>query len=73
MSNKLFVGSFNDMFSNMASVLGDEQRVHNVQLNTHYTSLVEIDTSRDGVSGVDLNEEATSMMQYQNPIPQPAS
>ena len=64
-SSKLFVGSFNDMFSNMSSVLGNEQRVHNVQLNTHYTSLVEIDTSRDGVSGVDLNDEAMNMTQFQ--------
>ena len=62
---KLFQGSFNDMYSNMCTVLGNDQRVSNVQLNTHYTSLIELDTSRDGVSGVDLNDEAMNMMQFQ--------
>lgn len=64
-STKLFKGSFNDMFNNMGSVLGNDQRITNVQLNTEYTRLVEIDTSRDGVSGVDLNDEAMNMMQFQ--------
>ena len=49
----------------MGSVLGNDQRITNVQLNTEYTRLVEIDTSRDGVSGVDLNDEAMNMMQFQ--------
>ena len=40
-------------------------RKDNVALNTNYTQLVEIDTSRDGVSGVDLNDEAMNLMQYQ--------
>ena len=63
--SKLFQGSFNDMFSNMMTVEGNDERVTTVKLNTHYTSLVEIDSSRDGVSGVDLNDEAMNMMQFQ--------
>ncbi|MBD5133595.1 MAG: hypothetical protein HDT38_03840 [Clostridiales bacterium] len=63
--HRLFQGSFNDMFSNMMTVQGNDSRVTNIQLNTHYTSLVEIDSSRDGVSGVDLNDEAMNMMQFQ--------
>lgn len=63
--SKLFQGSFNDMFSNMMTVEGNDERVNNVKLNTHYTALIEIDTSRDGVSGVDLNDEAMNMMQFQ--------
>lgn len=62
---KLFQGSFNDMFSNMNIVLGNDQRTTNTKLSAHYSSLVETDTSRDGVSGVDLNDEAMNMMQYQ--------
>lgn len=62
---KLFQGSFNDMFSNMNIVLGNDQRKTNIKLSSQYTSLVEIDTSREGVSGVDLNDEAMNMMQYQ--------
>ena len=65
MGKNLFTGSFNDMFSNMMTVEGNDERTTNIQLNTHYTSLIEIDTSRDGVSGVDLNDEAMNMMQYQ--------
>ena len=33
--------------------------------NTTYTSLIDLDTSREGVSGVDLNDETMNMMQYQ--------
>ena len=63
--SNLFTGSFNDMLSNMCTVLGNDQRITNVKLNTYYTSLVELDSSRDGVSGVDLNDEAMNMMQFQ--------
>ena len=62
---KLFTGSFNDMFSNMMTVQGNDELKTNISLNSHYGQLIEIDTSRDGVSGVDLNDEAMNMMQYQ--------
>lgn len=64
-SDKLFTGSFNDMFSNMCTIEGNDQRIINIQLNTAYTTYVELDSSREGVSGVDLNDEAMNMMQYQ--------
>ncbi|MCM1440995.1 MAG: flagellar basal body protein [Roseburia sp.] len=62
---RLCTASFNDMYDNMNTVLGNDQRVTNVDLSSQYTSLVEIDTNRDGVSGVDLNDEAMNMMQFQ--------
>lgn len=62
---KLFEGSFNDMLSNSCTILGNDQRVQNIKLNTTYTSLIDLDTSREGVSGVDLNDETMNMMQYQ--------
>ncbi len=62
---KLFTGSFNDMFSNMMTVEGNDERKTTIKLNSYYGQLIEIDTSRDGVSGVDLNDEAMNMMQYQ--------
>lgn len=64
-SSKLFTGSFNDMFSNMSTTLGNDQRTINVQLYQSYAQLVDLDSSRDGVSGVDLNDEAMNIMQYQ--------
>ena len=63
--DNIFIGSFNDMFSNMCTVLGNDQRSTNVELTSDYNSLLQIDTNRDGVSGVDLNDEAMNMMQYQ--------
>ena len=62
---KLFTGGFNDMFGNIMSVQGKDQRLMNVKLVSSYGSLVELDSSREGVSGVDLNDEAMNMMQYQ--------
>lgn len=64
-STHLFKGSFNDMMDNMCSVLGNDRRSTNVMLNTYYASAVELDTGRDSVSGVDLNDEAMNMIQYQ--------
>lgn len=61
----LFSGSFNDMFSNMMGVQANDAKVTNISLNNSYTTLVSLDSSREGVSGVDLNDEAMNMMQYQ--------
>lgn len=61
----LFSGSFNDMFSNMMGVEANDAKVTNISLNNSYTTLVSLDSSREGVSGVDLNDEAMNMMQYQ--------
>lgn len=62
---KLFQGSFNDMLSDSVTTLGNDQRIQTSKLNTTYTSLIDLDTSREGVSGVDLNDETMNMMQYQ--------
>ncbi len=67
-SDKLFTGNFNDMFSNMNTICGQDIRESKLGLDTSYTQLVEIDTSRDGVSGVDLNDEAMNMMQFQKAL-----
>ena len=61
----LFTGSFNDMFCNMMGVQAKDAKETNVALNNDYTTLVALDSSREGVSGVDLNDEAMNMMQYQ--------
>ncbi len=64
-SNRLFNGTFQEMLTNISGVLGNDTRSTNVMLNTYYNAAVELDTSRSSVSGVDLNDEATSLMQYQ--------
>ena len=63
--SKLFSGSFGEMFNDMCTTLGEDRRKINVNLNMYYTQVVEIDTARDGVSGVDLNDEAMNLMQFQ--------
>ena len=62
---ELFNGSFNDMLSNMMAVQGEDASITNTRLTTAATSLSEVDYSREGVSGVDLNDEAMNMIQYQ--------
>ncbi len=64
-SDNMFTGDFGDMFSRINTVLGQDIRANQIDLNNSYTQWVEIDTSRDGVSGVDLNDEAMNMMQFQ--------
>lgn len=53
------------MFSNMMGVQAKDSKATNIALNNDYTTLVALDSSREGVSGVDLNDEAMNMMQYQ--------
>ncbi|MBR2894048.1 MAG: hypothetical protein IKC03_00125 [Oscillospiraceae bacterium] len=61
----LFTGSFGNMFGNISSVLGNDQRSTQIMLDNYYASAIELDTGRDSVSSVDLNDETVNMMQYQ--------
>ena len=62
---KMFEGTFNDMLSNMMGVQAEDARITNVRLITNSISLTDLDYSREGVSGVDLNDEAMNMVTYQ--------
>jgi flagellar hook-associated protein 1 FlgK len=53
------------MLTNISAVLGNDIRSSNVMLNTYESASVELDTSRESVAGVDLNDEAMNMIQYQ--------
>ncbi len=61
----VFNGSFQEMLTKIASTLGGDLKSDNTLLNNYYLSAVDLDTSRDSVSSVDLNDEATNLMQYQ--------
>ena len=61
----LFEGSFNDMLGNMMAVQGEDADITGLRLTDYATTLNEIDFSREGVSGVDLNDEAMNMITYQ--------
>ena len=61
----IFTGSFQDMFLNIESVLGNDISSTTVVLTSYATTANNLYMDRDSVSGVDLNEEAANMMQYQ--------
>lgn len=59
-----FKGTFADMLTKIDSQLGQDTSETQQRLANDTASLVEIEVDRDSVSGVDLNDEAISMMQY---------
>lgn len=61
----LFKGSFNEMWNNIGTILGNDMMTTGTMLDTYQTSSVHLNTSRDSVSSVDLNDEAMNLMQYQ--------
>lgn len=61
----IFTGSLQDMFLNIESVLGNDISSTTVVLTSYATTADGLYMDRDAVSGVDLNEEAANMMQYQ--------
>lgn len=63
-STHLFYGSFAEMFVKMDTTLGEDQSTTKISLETHMGQALDIDTSRDSVSAVDLNDEAMNLMQY---------
>lgn len=63
-STHLFYGSFPEMFEKMSTTLGEDQSTTKISLETHMGQALDIDTSRDSVSAVDLNDEAMNLMQY---------
>ena len=62
---KFFTGTFQDFLTYMNEVLGaDKKNTGEIYVN-HTLAAQDLDMSRESVSGVDLNDEAISMMQYQ--------
>lgn len=61
----MFHGSLSAMMNNIEGVLGNDQRSTKIVLSTYTARAVDLDTSRDAVSGVDLNDEAANLIRYQ--------
>lgn len=59
-----FDGSFADLMTKICSTLADDTRISENNLLNSNDALTELATDRDSVSGVDLNDEAINMMQY---------
>lgn len=60
----IFTGSFAEMLTKLDSTLAIDTSKTQAELNNYVTSLNELTVDRDSISGVDLNDEAIAMMQY---------
>lgn len=59
-----FTGSYQGFLTKMCSTLAEDTRISNGRLENYVTAVNELYGDRDSVSGVDLNDEAINMMQY---------
>lgn len=57
-------GTFFEMWNNIGTTLGADQKKTGVDLNAHYKNLLSVDTERDSVSSVGFNDEAMNLMMY---------
>ncbi|MBE7005198.1 MAG: hypothetical protein E7425_13155 [Ruminococcaceae bacterium] len=61
-----FEGTFQEMLTDViAGTLAKDENITTTMLSNYNTTADEIYTDRDAVMGVDLNDEAMNMMQYQ--------
>ena len=64
-SSNIYKGNIESCYSNMEGVLGSHINTTTKIYETYATAADEINTSRDSVSGVDLNDEGINLLQYQ--------
>lgn len=60
-----YTGNFQGMLTKICSTLANDTRTTTAMLQNYTASADEIYVDREAVSGVDLNDEAMGMMQYQ--------
>lgn len=59
-----FKGSFQEMYTNISGTLASDSQYTNKMYEAYTLTTLDLDNQRSSVSGVDLNEEATNMMQF---------
>ena len=64
-SVRFFRGSFEEMFTNIEETLAQDVKSTETLLNNYDVTATELDVSRESFSGVDLNDEAMNLMQFQ--------
>ena len=60
----MFEGNFREVFTSISNTLGMDQYATTGKVETYTLLALDLENDRQSVSGVDLNEEATSMMQF---------
>lgn len=60
----VFHGTFQEVFTAIGATLGEDYNATNGKVENYSISTLSLDNDRLSVMGVDLNEEATSMMQF---------
>lgn len=61
---KFYTGSFHDCFANIENTLGLDAKSGNTLLTNQISVLNQTSNSRDGVSGVQLDEEGMNLLHY---------
>ena len=64
-TRRYFTGSFQERLSDMNNIMGVETKETALLYNNYTATTLSLENSRQSVSGVDLNDEATSMMMFQ--------
>ena len=60
-----FKGTFQQRLADINNILATDQQTTTTQYTSFELTSLSLDNQRQSVSGVDLNEEATSMMMFQ--------
>ena len=60
-----YEGSFESMLLRIQSTLAQDQMAATTTVSNYAITLNNVYTDRDSITGVDLNDEATSLMVYQ--------
>lgn len=60
----IFKGSFREVYTTIEGILGTEQNITGGKMDNYQLITLNLENDRQSVSGVDLNDEATNMMQF---------
>lgn len=60
----IFKGSFREVYTTIEGILGTEQNITGGKMDNYQLMTLNLENDRQSVSGVDLNDEATNMMQF---------
>ena len=63
-TDPIFKGSFREVYTAIGTTLGDDESVTIGKVENYSVLTLDLENQRQSVSGVDLNDEATNMMQF---------